>query len=308
MCDPQVDPEFSALIPKLSPEERDILESKILAEGMREPILTWRNLVIDGHNRLEICQANDKPYECREMKFASRNDAMIWMIRHQNGRRNLNASQRALLAGRLANLEKGANQHPPIGGPSPSAKSAAESFNVGERQVERARIVIRKATPKLAEAVTDGKVSVSSAAEVAKLPEPEQRRIVRAGPEAVKAAAKAIREEKQDDPSGLPDATPFDVALSSLKQVMGAIHALCGDGNGRKPSKAGHFLRKQRQELEGHVDELRRAFRFAKPYNVCPYCLAKQDECRACDGMGFVGEDVFRQAPPDMRAKVKQCA
>lgn len=62
-------------------------------------------------------------------------------------------SQRAMVAARIATLERGANQHTPIGGSS--QEHAAELLNVGTRAVQRA--------------------AVSLAADIARLPEPEQR-------------------------------------------------------------------------------------------------------------------------------------
>jgi hypothetical protein len=57
--------------------------------------------------------------------------------------------------------------------------------------------------------------------------------------------------------------------------------------------------------MTGHVDELRRWMRFGRPAQVCPYCCGKDKACTVCKGGGYVGEDQFEQAPPEMKAKVK---
>ena len=51
------------------------------------------------------------------------------------------------------------------------------------------------------------------------------------------------------------------------------------------------------QALEIELDEARREIRFAVPYAICPYCQATDPDCKGCDGLGWVGEDTFDQAP-----------
>ena len=102
--EPSIDPEFENLIPPLSTEEFRQLEENILEVGeCREPLVVWNRILLDGHNRWRIIQKHpgEIDYECREMVFDSRNEAMAWMIRNQLGRRNLPSYERARLALRL---------------------------------------------------------------------------------------------------------------------------------------------------------------------------------------------------------------
>jgi len=107
----------------------------------------------------------------------------------------LDESQRAIVAGRLANLERGSNQHAPIGAPSVSQDSAADLLNVGRRSVQRAREVLDRGAPELVAAVERGEVSVSAAASVAEAPKERQVEIVARGRDEILAAAKQIRTE-----------------------------------------------------------------------------------------------------------------
>jgi hypothetical protein len=93
-----LDPEFRALIPRLAKEERAQLEANIIADGCRDPLVTWGGILVDGHNRYEICTANSIVFDTRNIEFASRDDAKAWIIRNQFGRRNLTNFQRAELA------------------------------------------------------------------------------------------------------------------------------------------------------------------------------------------------------------------
>ena len=50
----QIDQEFKDLIPALTEEEYKQLEANILSEGIRDSLLVWNGILIDGHNRYEI--------------------------------------------------------------------------------------------------------------------------------------------------------------------------------------------------------------------------------------------------------------
>jgi hypothetical protein len=98
---PRVDPEFQSLIAPLKPEERRQLESNLLAEGCRDAVVTWRGILLDGHNRREICSRLDIPFKTCEMELPSREAAKLWIEENQVGRRNLSADQRAAIAFRI---------------------------------------------------------------------------------------------------------------------------------------------------------------------------------------------------------------
>jgi hypothetical protein len=63
-------------------------------------------ILIDGHNRHEICTRHGLPFETRAMVFESREAVMDWMDANQLGRRNLTPDQFRLLLGRIYNRSK----------------------------------------------------------------------------------------------------------------------------------------------------------------------------------------------------------
>lgn len=100
----------------------------------------------------------------------------------------------------MAGSEAGAAGEPPA---EPSANlpkvdqaTAAELLNVSERSLRSAKAVQATGAPELQQAVDAGQVAVSTAAEVAKLPEAQQQEIVARGPKEILDAAKRIRAEK----------------------------------------------------------------------------------------------------------------
>lgn len=95
----EVRPEFRDKIPPLTADEYSRLEANILEDGeVREPIVVWGNVIIDGHNRWKIIQAHPEiPFDVKQMNFADEWDAIAWMCRNQLGRRNLTDEMRMKL-------------------------------------------------------------------------------------------------------------------------------------------------------------------------------------------------------------------
>lgn len=131
---------LAGLFPMMTDAEIDRLAADIRAVGQREPIVMYKGSVLDGRNRLEACRRlGHSPlrteYEGVESDIAS------FVVSLNLHRRHLDESQRAMVAARLATLERGTNQHAPIGAPV-TQDAAADMLSVGRRSVQRARAVI----------------------------------------------------------------------------------------------------------------------------------------------------------------------
>jgi len=207
-----IDPEFRDLIPPLTPDERQGLESDILREGCLDRLKVWRteegDVLIDGFNRKEICEKLGFPYETETIpELETREDVKRWIIRHQFHRRNLNEAQRSMLADVLANMTPGDNQYSVSNEPgevahicATSQKDVAAMFNVSRRSVQHARKVHENGIPELIEIVTAGKIAITAAADVASLPASVQRSIVASGPEAIREISKEMRSNRRSTP------------------------------------------------------------------------------------------------------------
>ena len=101
-----IDEEFRTLIRPLRRDEYQQLEINLSVDGCRDPIITWNHIIIDGHNRYEICNRRHIPYAVTEMEFDSREDAIIWICTNQLGRRNITEETRKYLIGKQYELEK----------------------------------------------------------------------------------------------------------------------------------------------------------------------------------------------------------
>jgi len=54
--------------------------------------------------------------------------------------------------------------------------------------------------------------------------------------------------------------------------------------------------------FEVELANVRRQFRFAVPHAVCPYCSGiDADKCKACKGVGFVNEEMYRATPVELK-------
>jgi len=215
-----IDPEFQALIPPLSANERAELEANVLADGCLSPLVVWRghNILLDGHNRHEICRRHSLACAFRFLNPESREAAKTWIIKHQLGRRNLNESQRAMLAATLKEVfVAGATQRKAdgrkVGGRARQGKSsflsnltgskknvgnrardeAAEAMNVSYGLVHAAEKVQSAGSEKLRQTVMAGEASVSAAAKLVHLPAQEQDRIAAQGGKAIATAARQLR-------------------------------------------------------------------------------------------------------------------
>lgn len=196
-----IDPEFRDKIPPLTDDEFKQLRENILEDGeVYEPIITWNNTIIDGHNRWKIICENwellkDK-YRTKPMEFADKWAASEWMYKKQLGRRNLSDEQRKYAIGKMYEARKnsvggtGANQYTKEQGAQSehtakdgnrTAAKIAEEVGVARETVKRSEKfakgvdALREASPEAADKVLRGGsgVSQSAVAELASKPTDE---------------------------------------------------------------------------------------------------------------------------------------
>ena len=101
-----IDPEFKTLIPKLTDSEYGHLEKSIRMEGCRQPIIHWHGVIVDGHNRYEICRRLGIDYQTQEKSFESREEVISWICLNQLSRRNITDETRRYLIGKRYEAEK----------------------------------------------------------------------------------------------------------------------------------------------------------------------------------------------------------
>jgi len=95
----KIDKDFKKLIYPLTKREYILLENNILSEGCKESILTWNDIIVDGHNRYSICTKHNIPFTVAKIEFDSRPAVIAWICKKQLERTNLTEEMRKYLIG-----------------------------------------------------------------------------------------------------------------------------------------------------------------------------------------------------------------
>ncbi|PWK17598.1 hypothetical protein LV89_04314 [Arcicella aurantiaca] len=158
--------ELRDLIPPLGQDEYGQLETNILKNGCRDALSLWETskgsitensespdepiyVLIDGHNRFDICKKNNISFNVQLLNFSGLQEVKDYMIDLQLGRRNLRPEQISYFRGlRFLNEknEKGKYdrenhkvQSEPYGQNSgiDTAEKLAGEYNVGRSTIKR---------------------------------------------------------------------------------------------------------------------------------------------------------------------------
>lgn len=143
----KIDVEFHHLIPPLTQDEYAKLEESILAEGCRDALVVWGDLIIDGHNRYTLCQKHNIDFAIIQKQFNDRSETKQWIIANQLARRNLTPEKFAYMLGKLYEERKQTHggdrkteekSSPQNGDLIKTAEEIAKEYKVGKNTVERA--------------------------------------------------------------------------------------------------------------------------------------------------------------------------
>ena len=222
-----VQEDLKSYIDPLTPDEHDALERSLLAEGCRDALVLWGDVLVDGHNRYGLCLKHGLPFATvQNPRFRSIEDVHLWMIDQHLGRRSVSDFQRGVLALRKKEIvgqrqaaaraaAKDANMRAevlgeaaplsPIDGepaavaepPLKSREAVAKAAKLTPSQVTMIEKIQKQAAPELVAAVRAGTISLNAAAAVAGLPVDEQVAAAAAGKDELKAAARRAREATQ---------------------------------------------------------------------------------------------------------------
>jgi hypothetical protein len=157
---PEVHP-IALIFPPMTDAEIDTMAQDIRASGQQVPIWLYEGKSLDGRNRIEACKR--LRIEVKTQPYLG-SDPIGFVLSVNLHRRHLDASQRAMVAAKLADLEVGANQNTP-GTP---IGAAAKLLNVGRGSIDRARVVLKSGDPEIVKAVESGEKPVSVAAKEVK--------------------------------------------------------------------------------------------------------------------------------------------
>lgn len=257
-----VNEDLKSYIDPLTAEEYESLERSILADGCRDALVLWGDVLVDGHNRYGICQKHGLPFQTvQNTRFKTLEDVHLWMIDQHLGRRSVSDFLRGVLALRKKDIVAGrqarasaapadsADDPPfdtdpalPPTAPLNSREAIAKAARLSSSQVVMIEKIQKQAAPELVAAVKSGTISINAAAAVATLPAEEQIAAAHGGKDELKQAAKRVREAKRParvDPAKTetPDAADAVERLTQrvaeltaenedLRRQVSSLHAL----------------------------------------------------------------------------------
>jgi hypothetical protein len=243
-----VNEELKAYIDPLTSDEYESLERSLLAEGCRDALVLWGDVLVDGHNRYGICQKHGLPFQTvQNTRFKSIDDVHLWMIDQHLGRRSISDFQRGVLALRKREIVAerrarkaaapaepaaqvpAANASAGTSAPFDTREALAKAARLSSNQVVLIEKIQKQAAPELVAAVKAGTISINAAAAVASLPAEEQVAAAAAGKDELKQAAKRAREAKRkprsESAAASQEADEPKATVESLQQRVAALTA-----------------------------------------------------------------------------------
>ena len=198
---------LQSYVDPLTESEYAALERSLLAEGCRDALVLWNDVLIDGHNRYAICRKHNIDFNTiQNSSFESLDDVMLWMIDNHLARRSVSDFQRGVLALRKKEIVAARSPAPAAAdasdgeaAPKPAMSTredVARAARLSSNQISQIEKIQKAATPELVEAVRSGTISINAAATVASLPQEEQVAAVAGGKKLLRQAAKEIREQR----------------------------------------------------------------------------------------------------------------
>lgn len=233
-----IDEEFKNLIPPLSEEEFNTLKENIILDGCRDALVTWNDVLIDGHNRYNICTMHGIQFKTVSVfNFTERNDIKLWIINNQLGRRNLTDYARGELAlqakaaieakaaaRRLATLKQNSDSeisHERDAGRTDEVVAAIAG--VSSNTLRKIEYIQAEAMPEIRQAARVGNLSINLASKVAELEPDEQKEIALKPPDQIREYAREKISVHVANNSGMNEWYTPSKYIEAARQTMGSI-------------------------------------------------------------------------------------
>ena len=171
---PVILPEMAELLPPLSAEQLDALETDLVNNGCYSPIIVNEDMaIIDGHNRQALCEKHGLPYTMAVFSFEDLLEAKQWALDTQKGRRNLEKWELGKIALKLKpeiEAKARANQGtrtdlsatlPESSDAVDTRKELAEAVGLGERTMGKVMQIDENAPDAIKEALDKKELSIN---------------------------------------------------------------------------------------------------------------------------------------------------
>lgn len=292
--------EIADLFPMMPMDGIQDLAADIHKNGQQNDIVTYEEKILDGRNRYQACQlAGVKP---RTIEYTGK-DPVGFVVSLNIHRRNLTTGQRATIAAKIANMNRGGDRTSPeqktnlSNGKSKekSQAQAAKEMNVSPMSLKAAK-KLAKDNPELAVQVEEGSMTLNAAVKKSKeKPKPKKDEVVKGD---VDALGVEIPPHPRQYWNRIDEFKEILACLAKAKSLSKAAREKQGAANGKDQLFAGISL----QSAMIEITNIQTMFKNAMPYAVCCYCRGKNWKgCRACKERGFHGKREYENVPRELK-------
>lgn len=250
----QINEELRTYIDPLSAEEYEALEHSLLAEGCRDALVLWGDVLVDGHNRYALCTKHGIEFKTiQNTRFTSMDDVRLWMIENHLGRRSVSDFQRGVLALRKKEIlqqrqqvlqAQQAEADQAGDGPAfsaspaqpvviPNRQALARAARLSSNTLGQIEKINKAAAPELVRAVRSGDISINAAAAVAAMPAEQQVAAAAEGRKALRELARQAREAKAqakssagDDASNVAEGAEAEPPIEAIEDYPAEVARL----------------------------------------------------------------------------------
>jgi len=267
-----IDEEFKALLPALDKETYDMLEANLIQNGCRDSIVLWGDILIDGHNRYEICTKHGIEYGTVAKEFGSREEALIWIISTQVSRRNLSPIQLSHFRGlhymadkrlqggdRKSKSQNGTLIEDSTGS---TARRLASNYRVSRNTIMRdakaaaAIEAIGEVSPPAKKMILAGEVNIDKV---------KLRNLSESPKEEIREVAAAIEngtyEKNGSTPASSSPAKPVDAIIAGMRPLSPVIDNLADTFSALPKIRSKADREKLKTALRPHIDRLEELFK-----------------------------------------------
>lgn len=297
---------YASVLPMLGTADANELAADIQANGLREDIVLFEGMILDGRNRYRACKTVN--VEPRFRDFNGDGDPISYIVSVNLKRRHLTNAQREMVAAKMANMPRGdvsritASSKTPINSQTAKRQNgknstkttvsqAAKELGVSARNVARAKTVLDKGTAEQVAAIERGEKKVGTVEKEIKKEE------------AVK--------EKHFDETGYPvpddileewnRAKEFASTLRKLTEVKSEVKAGLDGGDVMFAEVTNTTI----ATLVNAYNDLKRII----PYAVCTSCQGRTPKkCSTCGTRGFLSKFYYKTCIPEEVKKIRERA
>jgi hypothetical protein len=167
------------------------LKESLIKDGCRDAIILWKDTIIDGHNRYEICTQKGIKFNTINKDFEDKNEAKLFIIKNQFARRKISKYDRTILALKYEEIIKEkAKEHLKLSEGKGMQKSAnlkvkplivreelAKLSNVSHDIIDKVKYIEQKADNVLKDKIRKNEASINKVYKDLKKDERIQRRL-----------------------------------------------------------------------------------------------------------------------------------